>query len=264
MIQLPASVIDDLIRIESGIHYAELPPDGVEPYIFEDRNAPVLISAPHGAVTYRNNSKEIWHEEDEYTAGMALLLGQICKVPVIATHYKNASYDPNHNVDENIGYKQILKCLIETYGVRFVIDLHGAALMSRTLEPQQTIDLGLRQRNDSDKPSMDGTHIQELERLLENTDLVCDSECFVTRRNKFPGAGKGTVITFATSLTMAGTQRPVQAVQIEMKPQVRVAHRFTSASLFASCGPYDANPACVLHMIQSLAEFIEYLITTQE
>ena len=49
-----------------------------------------------------------------------------------------------------------------------------------------------------------------------------------------------------------------------MKPQVRVANRFPTATLYKSCGPYQAQADNVMHMLQSLANFIEYLKETEE
>jgi hypothetical protein len=103
-------------------------------------------------------------------------------------------------------------------------------------------------------------HVRHLKRLLQATDGNHDPNCFVVRCNEFFRAeGDGTVTTFASKLKIAGQDNPVQAIQIEMKPQVRVAKRSTRASLYQSCGPYEAHPECVMHMLQALADFTDYL-----
>lgn len=256
--------IDRLIALESLVNYDTPPIDGGEPFIIIHNDALVLISAPHGARTFRHNEEQVWHEEDEYTAGMALLLGELCRVPVIATNYKNNSYDPNHTPDVSVAYKQALGRLIQQHNVRFVIDLHGAALYSQTLDPKQTIDLGLRQNQINQIPSMEIHHVEKLEGFLTNTGTAYDPSCFVVGRNKFPGAGDGTVSTYAASQTVPGTDRNVQAIQIEMKPQVRIANRFKAATLYKSCGTYQAQAENVMHMLQSLVDFIDYLKETEE
>ena len=69
------ALIERLIQAESHLHYGEAPPPGVEPFVVIERDSPVLVSAPHGTRTYRNSADEKWHEEDEFTAGIRLLLG---------------------------------------------------------------------------------------------------------------------------------------------------------------------------------------------
>jgi len=259
MTLITADHINRLINLESGINYDKSPLEGKEPFIVIENDAPVLISAPHGARTFRNNEEQVWHEEDEYTAGMALLLGEICMVSVIATNCRNDRYDPNYTPDVRVAYKHTLGRLIQQHNVLFVIDLHGAALHSDRLDPNQTIDLGLRQRGKDIEPSMEMTHVKKLESLLLDAGTQCDASCFVVGRNKFPGAGDGTVITYAASQTILGTDRKVQAIQIEMKPQVRIANRCPAATLYKSCGPYQAQTENVMHMLQSLVDFIDYL-----
>ena len=264
MTLITAEHINRLINLESGINYDNPPLDGKEPFIVIENDAPVMISAPHGARTFRKNKEQVWHEEDEYTAGMALLLGEICMVPIIATNCRNDRYDPNYTPDLSVAYKQTLGRLIQQYYVRFVIDLHGAALYSEKLDPKQTIDLGLRQSGKDSEPSIEMTHVEKLESLLSDTGAQCDASCFLVGRNKFPGAGKGTVITYSACQKNPATGKNVQAIQIEMKPQVRIANRFPTATLYKSCGPYHAQAENVMHMLQSLADFIDYLKIVEE
>jgi len=264
MTRITAEHIHRLIDLESGINYDTPPLNGRESFVVIENHAPVLISAPHGARTFRNNKEQVWHEEDEYTAGMALLLGELCSVPLVSSIFRNDAYDPNYTSNENVSYKQALGRLIQKFEVRFVIDLHGAALYSEKLDPKQTIDLGLRQIRKDSEPSMEMAHVEKLESLLLDTGTQCDASCFVVGRNKFPGAGKGTVITYAVGHKNTATGKNVQAIQIEMKPQVRIANRFPTATLYKSCGPYQAQAENVVHMLQSLVNFIEYLKEIEE
>ncbi len=263
-ISLPVNTIDQLIQIEKGIHYTELPPPGRAPFVVVRRESPIILSAPHGAITFRNNNTEIWHEEDEYTAGMALLISEICGVSAIAMNWKCNDYDPNHTNIDDLPYKREIKKLIDELSVQFVIDLHGAALYSPTLDNDQTIDIGIRQSNKEDEPSFKLIHVEKLENFLYASESEFEPTDFIIRRNKFPAAGPGTITSFASKQKIPDTDIHVQAIQIEMKPQVRVVKRFESASLYKSCGIFTASSSSILHMLQSLVNFIEYLKTYKE
>ena len=260
--------LEKLVRLENGIHYNEAPPDGVETFVVVERPSSVLLSAPHGAITFRNSSREIWHDEDEYTAGFALLLGELCGVSVVATTWKNTRYDPNNTREDNLPYRTAVRRLIHTHKVRFVLDIHGASMFSEILDPQQTIDLGYRQARHKPAeaqlhaPSMKRKHIRIFEGLLESAGRQSDPACFVTDHNHFAALGPGTITTLAVGEQNPEDGRTVQALQLEMKPPVRTLNRFPSASLYETHGPYQADPGCVRAMLQALADFIEHLKTT--
>ena len=261
MIQIKLEHVQRLVQIESEVHYNEAPPPGKEPFIVVRRDSPVLLSAPHGARTWRNSKKERWHEEDEYTAGMALLLSELCGTSVIATTQRIDDYDPNWR--QSCAYKDAIADLIREANIRFVIDLHGAALHSATLDPAQTIDLGFRSEQE-DERSMEERHIVGLEGYLQVKDNSCDPFCFIVGRNRFAAKRSRTVTTFVHEKFGRGTQYQVQSIQIELKPQVRVAHRFPTATLYKSSGPYDADPNCIVYLLQALSNFIAYLKNTVE
>jgi len=107
MIEITLRHINRLIEIESSVQYDKAPPNGEQPYIITNRQSPILISAPHGARTKRDNKDEFWHEEDEYTAGMARLLGEICGVSVIAMVARSDTYDPNYHDEKKSDYKKL-------------------------------------------------------------------------------------------------------------------------------------------------------------
>ncbi len=260
---LSPNMIERLIDMESEIHYSELAPAGA-PFVVVERNAQILLSAPHGTRTFRSSDKEVWHEEDEYTASLALLIAEVCAVSAIAMNWKCGDYDPNYTRNDNLPYKQDIARLIKEQGVLYIIDLHGAALFSEGLDPDQTIDLGTRQKDPADKPSFNLNHVQYFEHILENTKDKCNPADFVVKRNRFAAASPGTITSFVVRQKVVGTEKPIQALQIEMKPQVRVAQRHTTASLYKSCGPFSASSGSVLHMMQSLVDFIEYLKEQKE
>jgi len=137
MTTLPENIIEKLIQIEEGIHYFESPELGQMPFVVIERESLVILSAPHGAMTFRNNHVETWHEEDEYTAGMALLLSEICNTSVIATTWRTEDSDPNEDDEDRSAYKRELRRLAQVVSARWVIDLHGAGEDSPRLFEKQ-------------------------------------------------------------------------------------------------------------------------------
>ena len=238
--------ITQLIAIESGVHYAELPPPEREAFVVHTRPSPVLLSAPHGALTHRNRENETWHQEDEYTAGMALLLGALCGVAAIATLWRTAGEDPNYHPERCSAYKRALKQVVETQHIRWVIDLHGASANTSLIGEQHWVDLGTRR----DLESLSRAHRDKLTHLTE-AQLGAGRVHY----NGYPAAKPHRTITAYSHGTLG-----LEAVQVEMKPGVRVPFRRSDASLFAQGGPFAAQPEHVMGMVQALADFVEYLL----
>lgn len=108
MIILADNIIEKLIQLESNIHYTEPPPPERQPFVSISRKSPIILSAPHGAITFRKNNSEIWHQEDEYTASIALLVSEVCQTSVIATSWRTCDSDPNESDEEKSNYKKEL------------------------------------------------------------------------------------------------------------------------------------------------------------
>ena len=242
--------IQRLIQIESQIHYGELPPPGMQPFVSIQRNSTVILSAPHGARTFRNNNAEIWHEEDEYTAGMALLLSEICQTSVIATTWRTEESDPNEHGENRSSYKQALHRLIDSSSSKptWLIDLHGASEESTRLDKDQKMDLGKGKRSEY-------LSVGEAQILKETLEKYLEKGC--AERNGKPGwdaENEHRIASFAHALGLS-------SVQIEMKPSVRVPLRRLDASMYAKKGPYplDFQKVQVIEMLQALTDFIEHL-----
>lgn len=254
MKSLPQDAVLKLIQIESAVRYADAPQHGQPPFVAVVRGSRVILSAPHGAKTFRNNRDEIWHEEDEYTAGMALLLAEICGVSAIATIWRTDDSDPNEHAEERSLYKRELRRLIETVNARWLIDLHGAGEDSPRLSALQKVDLGIGAGDEYLPHEVYANLVGALEKHLGKD---------AAERNGMPGfraAGKNRIAAFAHRELGLG------AVQVEMKPSVRVALRRVKSSAyrrnsFALDGPYSAPPQDVLGMMNALAEFIGFLET---
>ena len=257
MITLSEQAIIQLIQIEAGIHYSELPPPERAPFVVVRRQSPIILSAPHGAITFRNNNDEIWHEEDEYTAGMALLLSEICETSVIATIWRTEDSDPNEHGDVRSAYKQELLRLVETTDTHWLIDLHGAGEDSASLAREQKVDLGIGKDNDYLPKIAYKSLVDILERHLGKG--VADRN----GKNGFRAQNKNRIAAFVHQAL------DLNSVQIEMKPSVRVSQRRVDASMYGkdpskNGEPFSAPPQNVIGMMQSLVEFIEYLKTYKD
>lgn len=235
-----ADHISQLIAIEAHVHYAEPPAPRRDPFVVVRRLSPVLLSAPHGAITYRNNERQVWHDEDDYTAGMALLLAEVCQTSAMATIWRTEGSDPNYHGEERSSYKRALKRLVEEAGVRWVIDLHGLA--DASLPPRQLVDLGTRRK----KRSLPGEQLDRLAELLEGR-----LGRGTVNHNKYAAETDHRTITAYSHGTLG-----LHAVQVEMKSAVRVPLRRTDATAYAENGPFSARPEDVIGMLQALADFV--------
>ena len=95
---------------------------------------------------------------------------------------------------------------------------------------------------------MESRHRNKLRELIEEA-LGTDSVSL----DVFPASGRGTVTAFCQEKLKA------QAIQIEMKPSVRVPLRRIDASTYSKSGPFSAAPERVTKMIGALESFITYL-----
>lgn len=249
MITITVADIVRLISLESNVHYGEPPPPGRESFVVVRRRAPVLISAPHGAITHRNSYREEWHPEDDFTAGMALLLAERCGVPAIVTVWRTDNEDPNHHVEANSAYKRALKRAVERAGVRWVIDLHASA--DNSMPRDVLVDLGTRK----EKQSLPPEQLAELTRLIEGY-IGAGS----VSHNTFPArVNRRTITAYCHGVLGLHAVQGLYAVQVEMKSAVRAAERRVDSTAYAESGPFSARPANVIGMLQALADFIHYL-----
>lgn len=236
--------IERLIQLESGVTYAAETDDGTPNYTVIDRPGRVLISAPHGAKTFRNNRFERWHSEDAFTGGMALLLSEICQVPAIVTIFPNFVYDPNYSRFD-VPYKNEIRDWVDERGVRYVLDLHGASAHTDKMDPGDKIDLGYRSKNKADR-SMRAEHIDAFTGILRGFAGECYESDFRVSHNRFAARRCYTITSFVHNLSVSYSNPDVEAVQIELKPHLRIANRTE----------YRENVKIIL---QALVAFIVYL-----
>jgi hypothetical protein len=249
---IDTSIIHRLIEIEGQVHYGELPPPGVPPFVSVLRNSKIIISAPHGAITYRNNGTDLWHEEDEYTASIALLLSELCNTSVIASIWRTEESDPNEHDEKRSTYKQTLRHIVDARKPLWLIDLHGAREDSPNLASTQKVDLGIGEKSEYLPEGVNNFLINCIEKRLEKG---------VTSRvdkSGFPAGNEHRIAAFAKR------KLDLSSVQLEMKPSVRIPLRRIDASMYSKVdakysGPYSAPQENVIAMLQALADFISYL-----
>lgn len=243
MLQITNEHLDQLKDVEAHVHYGEPPPPDQQPFVVISRNSRVMLSAPHGTRTFRGKGPAPWHEEDEYTAGMALLLSELCHASVIANIWRSDTSDPNHHPEAFADYKKELREVVRAQDVRWVLDLHGARESSPQLNGN-LVDLGTRQDKFSLRPNLR----DELDALLK-AHLQVDT----LSHDAFPALTPTTITGFCQE------ELHIEAVQIEMTPAVRVVQRRVDASAYARKGPFTAEPRLVLGMLQALVKFITSL-----
>jgi hypothetical protein len=239
IVTVSSDQLRELVYIESEVHYAVPPPDDTVPFVMLRCPSPVLFSAPHGAITCRGNAQEEWHQEDDYTGGMALLLAKLCGTSAMATVWRTDDSDPNYHLEPHSPYKRALRALVAEVGVRWVIDLHASA--DASLPAHVLVDLGTRK----ELASLPHTQLERLKGLIE-TALGPGT----VSQDHFPARRAGRTITAFCHGVLG-----LHAVQVEMKSAVRAPVRRIDATAYAEWGPYCAEPADVLGMMRALAEF---------
>ena len=248
MIVITEQHIQRLIQIESQVHYSTPPDPPRRPFVIIERDSPVLFSAPHGAICLRNSENALWHEEDEYTASMAILLGEICNTSVIASTWKTIDSDPNFHLERRSLYKQEIRRLIESKHIKWVFDLHGASSNSTTLDKNAIVDFGTRKEHKSFNPETLNILKEKIANRLGGSNIISE--------NKFPA--------YATKNKMSVTafcheELNIDAIQIEMKPLIRIPVRRIDSSAYLNGEHFIGQEPNVILLIQSIAEVIEYL-----
>lgn len=102
------------------VRYSDDPLPGQAPFRYDAGTRPVLISAPHGARHWREDH---WKMQDGYTAALAHVLAEYTGAHALYT-VRRIRPDPNY--DDDCDYKRTLAKLLRDYGIRLVLDLHGA------------------------------------------------------------------------------------------------------------------------------------------
>ena len=208
-----AELTKRLAELEADIRYQELPTDSEPEFRYERGQISILLSAPHGAVHMRLGQRK---EEDEYTAGMARLVAELADAHVLYARRRSTT-DPNWDMD--VPYKKRLKQIVEQAGIRFVLDLHGAAAT-------RNFGIALGTMKGESCPTQRDILIQILEQhgFSQNAAGLdrLDVDNIFTGRGK---RGQETIISYVW-----GRLR-IPAAQFELHPYLRVVERRKDATL---------------------------------
>lgn len=227
-----------LVELESKIEYRDSPPPGAAEFSYLPGEIPILLSAPHGAAHVRNGRLK---PEDEYTAGLCLLVAELTGAHVLYSHNR-APCDPNW--DRDAPYKHRLRAILSQDGLRCVVDVHGAS-------PRHEFGLAVGTMRGRSLPGLRAPLLASLRRCgfsesgrgLQRLDVD----------NRFTGAGgkrQETVTRFVWE------ELGVPAVQIEINAHLRIVTRLLNTP---SATRFQGDPALIEHTIESLTALIQDL-----
>ena len=97
---------------------------GEEPFFITEGSGGIMISAPHAVNQFRDGKVKV---ADRFTGSIAMYLHEMTRCHIICASRFNYS-DPNCDPPGRNPYQDVLKEYVEEKKIRFLIDLHGAAL----------------------------------------------------------------------------------------------------------------------------------------
>jgi len=231
-LQAGSQIVEDIRNIEFNEISYDVANNDYYGYI--KGKIPVLISAPHGAKHFRTRENR-WKGEDEYTASLAIKLGQLTGAHVIYVKNK-AAEDPNH--DFTARYKNALAKAVKDHNIKFLLDLHGA----KEGQPFK-VDIGILS-NETSKSSC-----PSFKETIREAFSDFEPEVF---NKKFGAKGRGTVTFFARN------ELGIEAAQVEINAKYRIVERKPDSSKAKSgVQPYfKANEEDVISLVTRLERMI--------
>ena len=236
MAQAKKDSIEHLVELENDILYQKYADELQPEYEYVKGCIPVLVSAPHGAVHTREG---IIKEEDEYTAGLARLIGDRTGAHVIYARRKSRT-DPN--ADPTAPYKQALRQIAQENKINFVLDLHGA---------NKDRDFGIA------LGTMHGKSCSEEERQIiirafEKTG-ISEAGSSLSRLDvdkKFPGEGDDSRVT----ITRFCYQNSFHVAQLEINASLRIPKRRVDAS--APDKNFKGDQRLIINIIEAFSDIV--------
>lgn len=231
-------LLERLIALESETGYQTDPAPGEDSFLCVPGSLPVLLSAPHGAAHWRAVR---FKEEDEYTAGLVRLIGEITGAHVICAN-RRSSTDPNADMDAP--YKAALKEIVRQHNPKIVLDIHGC-------KPENGFGIALGTMKGASCPR----HRPVILQILHERGFS-ESRSGLAGLNvdkKYPALGEDSrepVTRFAWE------KLGLPAAQFEVNAHLRVVQRLSGAS---TPEPFTGDPQGILHMIATLTALVKAL-----
>jgi hypothetical protein len=233
-------LLNRILELEEDVRYQELASDSEPEFLYVEGQIPVLLSAPHGAVHTRRGKEK---EEDEYTAGLARLLGEITGAHVLYTRRKSLS-DPNYYPGG--AYKKQMEAVCRSAKIGFILDIHGTSSMRPF-----GIELGTACGQSCPE------HKERLVGVLERHGF---SELNPAGLNKlwidryFTGGGSDRIETVTR---FAWRRLEVPAAQFEINGRLRILRRKPDSS--AMNKDFCGDPAGILRVIRAFTTLVNSL-----
>lgn len=191
---------------------------------------PILLSAPHGARHLRDGA---WKGEDEYTAALAITLGELTGASVIFV--KNKTKEDSNYVPTT-RYKDAIRKLVHEKGIRFLADIHGA-----DIGRNYKVTVGIIDEEDMERCSCPRCKpfIEEAFRTFQYPLFHLDA---------FTAASSGTVTSFVRHFC------GIEAAQFEINARYRIVERKpdSTRALHGDEPSFRAEEADVLALVQCL------------
>jgi hypothetical protein len=235
------TMLNRLLELEAAVAHTTLPPDGVRPFTYQTGTLPILVSAPHATAHQRCQRIK---KEEGFTGAIAQFLAETMGVQALFSHYRSLD-DPNW--DRQSPYKECLQEIVQTEGIRFVLDLHG-------MSNRHKIGLALGTMNGRSCPDYESLILQTVQRQFQQasqasvktfTELHWDH--FVLNHSRFTGG-----LTSHTITRFASQELQVPALQIELCSAVRVV---------AKRPFHTGQPEAVQQTLKWLQDLVEALAT---
>ncbi|UCC86880.1 MAG: hypothetical protein JSV81_18805 [Anaerolineales bacterium] len=222
---------------ETQVRYRENPAPGQASFRYRPGTRPVLISAPHGALHWRQNQ---WKGEDEYTAALAHVLAEQTGAHAL---YTVRRIRPDPNFEDDSDYKRTLARLLREQGIELVLDLHGA-------RRRRDFGLELGTMSGTTCPDYQATIIQ----YLEWQGFVRDHSRSLDRlwvNCLFKGGSRQRTVT-----RFVWEQCGINAAQIEINAHLRVVRRKSDAVLYREDPDFAADPSRLRRTVQALIRIV--------
>ena len=234
-----SDVVEYLVKLEAEVAYTEPPVDGQPAFRYLPGPTPILLSAPHGAIHTRNGRRK---GEDEYTAGFARLVAELTGAHVIYA-YRRSSTDPNW--DPDAPYRKRLAKIVDEAGVRFVLDIHGAAAHRNFGIALGTIE----GRSCPDHQEMIVWQFEDHGFRRANTHL----DRLVVNHPRFTGGKRQDTITRFVSQNLR-----VPAAQFELNAHLRTVRRFVDTG----DRPFHGDMRRIRRAIDAFVAVVEAMMLT--